>query len=106
MFHKGLNKEVVVDAAKELIEQDGFSTFSMRKLAEKLNVKTASLYAHIDSMDALLTEIGLAAKGLPAECCRRETRRFCRDGTCGKLPTLRDGTRRAVPIHFADALRR
>lgn len=49
MFHKGLNKEIIVDAAKELIEQDGFPAFSMRRLAEKLNIKTASLYAHIES---------------------------------------------------------
>ena len=55
MFHKGLNKEIIVDAAKELIEQDGFPAFSMRRLAEKLNIKTASLYAHIESMDALFT---------------------------------------------------
>ena len=61
MFHKGLNQEIIVDAAKELIEQEGFPAFSMRKLAEKLDVKTASLYAHIESMEALFTEIGLSA---------------------------------------------
>lgn len=61
MFHKGLNKEIIINTAIELIEQDGFPAFSMRKLAEKLNVKTASLYAHIESMEALFTEIGLAA---------------------------------------------
>lgn len=33
----------------------------MRALAERLGVKTASLYAHIESMDALFTEIGLSA---------------------------------------------
>ena len=68
MFHKGLNKEIIVDAAKELIEQDGVSTFSMRKLAEKLSVKTASLYAHIESMNALFTEIGLAALKNQRDC--------------------------------------
>ena len=68
MFHKGLNKEIIVDAAKELIEQDGFSAFSMRKLAEKLNVKTASLYAHIDSMEVLFTEIGLSALREQRDC--------------------------------------
>ena len=61
MFHKGLNQKIIVDAAKELIEQEGFPAFSMRKLAETLNVKTASLYAHIESMEALFTEIGLSA---------------------------------------------
>lgn len=60
MFHKGLNREIIVAAGKELIEDEGIGAFSMRRLAEKLNVKTASLYAHVESMDALFTEIGLS----------------------------------------------
>ena len=68
MFHKGLNKEIIVGAAKELIEQEGFPAFSMRKLAEKLNVKTASLYAHIESMEALFTEVGLSALREQRDC--------------------------------------
>ena len=39
MFHKGLNKEIIVDTAKELIEGNGFDEFSMRKLADRLEVK-------------------------------------------------------------------
>ena len=61
MFHKGLNRDGIVEAAKKLIEENGFGAFSMRVLAEKLGVKTASLYAHIESMDALFTEVGLSA---------------------------------------------
>ncbi len=61
VFHKGLNKEVLIEASKELIEENGIAAFSMRALAEKLGVKTASLYAHIESMDALFTEVGLSA---------------------------------------------
>lgn len=61
LFHKGLNKEVLIKTSKELIEENGMSAFSMRALAEKLGVKTASLYAHIKSMDALFTEVGLSA---------------------------------------------
>ena len=61
MFHKGLNKEVLIEASKELVEENGIAAFSMRALAEKLGVKTASLYAHVASMDALFTEVGLSA---------------------------------------------
>lgn len=61
LFHKGLNKEVLIEVSKELIEENGIAAFSMRALAEKLGVKTASLYAHIESMDALFTEVGLSA---------------------------------------------
>ena len=60
MFHKGLNKDIIIAAAKELIEQEGFQQFSMRKLAEILGVKTASLYTHIESMEMLFTEVGLS----------------------------------------------
>lgn len=61
MFHKGLNKEVLIEVSKELIEENGIAAFSMRALAERLGVKTASLYAHIESMDVLFTEVGLSA---------------------------------------------
>lgn len=68
MFHKGLNKEIIVESAKDMIEKDGVQQFSMRKLSERLGVKTASLYTHIESMDALFTEIGLAALNDHKEC--------------------------------------
>ena len=61
MFHKGLNKEILVTASTELIEEKGMVTFSMRALADKLNVKTASLYTHIESMEDLFTAVGLYA---------------------------------------------
>lgn len=61
MFRKGLSKELLIESSKELIEESGMAAFSMRALAEKLGVKTASLYAHIESMEALFTEVGLSA---------------------------------------------
>jgi len=61
MFHKGLDRTQITRAAKDLIEQCGYDKFSMRQLAENLGVKTASLYAHVESMDALLTDVGLLA---------------------------------------------
>jgi AcrR family transcriptional regulator len=68
MFHKGLNKEIIVDAAKELIEENGFGDFSMRRLADKLEIKTASLYTHIESMEALFTEVGLSVLKQQRDC--------------------------------------
>ena len=68
MFHKGLNKEIIIESAKEMIEKDGVQQFSMRKLAERLEIKTASLYTHIESMEALFTEIGLAALNDQKDC--------------------------------------
>lgn len=61
MFHKGLDKGQITKAAKNLIEQNGVDRFSMRLLAESLGIKTASLYAHVDSIESLLTDVGLLA---------------------------------------------
>ena len=68
MFHKGLSKEIIVDTAKELIEENTINGFSMRKLADRLEVKTASLYTHIESMEVLFTEVGLSALRQQRDC--------------------------------------
>lgn len=57
MARKGLTKERVVEAAAQLIGETGTADFSMRALAETLGVRTASLYNHVQSMEALLQEV-------------------------------------------------
>ena len=61
MPRMGLNKQSVVDAAITLIEEKGYEHFSMRELADRLQVKTAALYNHVESMDALHLEVGYYA---------------------------------------------
>lgn len=61
MVRKGLSKEAVVAAAVKLIEENGYENFSMRSLADRLGVKTASLYNHISGAEELYTETGLFA---------------------------------------------
>lgn len=56
-----LTRSLVVQEAVRLIEQKGMAAFSMRSLAEALNVKTASLYNHVDSMESLLVEVCVCA---------------------------------------------
>ena len=60
LFHKGLTKEILIETSKEILDEGGSAAFSMRALAEKLGVKTASLYTHIESMETLFTEVGLS----------------------------------------------
>lgn len=57
MPRQGLSETRVICAATELIEQYGIADFSMRTLAEHLHVKTASLYNHISSMEALMIQV-------------------------------------------------
>ena len=61
MFHKGLNQQIVVEEAGKMIEEMGNEKFSMRLLADRLGVKTASLYTHVGSMEELYTQVGLEA---------------------------------------------
>jgi AcrR family transcriptional regulator len=49
-----LTPERIVDAAVTLMDKDGYSALSMRKLARSLHVEAMSLYDHFESKDALL----------------------------------------------------
>lgn len=68
MPRNGLTGEKVVQAAAALIQRAGPEHFSMRALAESLNVKTASLYNHVQSMEALLSDVCTYALRLQYEC--------------------------------------
>lgn len=61
MKGKGLSMESIVAAAMELVEEKGYNSFSVRELAQKLHVKAASLYNHLNSIDDVNKEIGLKA---------------------------------------------
>ncbi len=51
---RGLTRERLVDAALELINQEGLEALSMRALADSLEVKAASLYWHVRDRRELL----------------------------------------------------
>lgn len=61
MPRQGLQKGAVIQTAVRLIEEDGISRFSMGNLAKQLNVRTASLYNHVESLDQVLEAVGLEA---------------------------------------------
>ena len=52
--HQGLTRERLVGAALELIGEDGLEGLSMRALADRLQVKAASLYWHVRDRRELL----------------------------------------------------
>ena len=57
MSQKGLSREVLIDAAVNVIEQYGRNNFSMKLVADELGVKTASLYNHVKNMSELLVGV-------------------------------------------------
>jgi AcrR family transcriptional regulator len=60
-----LDSRQVVDAAAELIDREGAEALSLSALAQRLGVKSPSLYVHVDSLDDLRQRLAtLAAEQL------------------------------------------
>src|SRR5258706_15464399 len=53
-----LDREQVVRAALLLLDEVGLDELTMRRLAERLGVKAASLYRHVRNKDELLALLG------------------------------------------------
>lgn len=56
----GVTRARVVAAALDLVQQEGLDALTMRALADRLNVKAASLYWHVRDRDELLELIAAA----------------------------------------------
>ncbi|NYD41844.1 TetR family transcriptional regulator [Nocardioides panaciterrulae] len=52
-----LSKDRIRDTALELIDAEGLSALSMRRLAGELGVQAASLYSHVPNKDAVLDAV-------------------------------------------------
>jgi TetR/AcrR family transcriptional regulator, cholesterol catabolism regulator len=50
-------RDYILEEAAKLFKERGFSATTMRDLAEKLNIKAASLYNHISSKEDILAHI-------------------------------------------------
>lgn len=76
-----ISREVVVDAAVELVAGDSATEFSIRTLAARLNVSPMALYRHVDSKDDLLEEVvnTLLAQRWRPRVAKRDWRRWIID---------------------------
>ena len=61
-YHHGDLRRALLAAAIETIEEEGHRTFSLRRLAHRLNVSHAAVYRHFRGRDALLAAV--AQEGL------------------------------------------
>lgn len=57
MPRQGLNTEAVIKMAAILAEENGYENLTLHKLADKLNIKPASLYTHIKGLDDLKKQL-------------------------------------------------
>jgi len=105
---KGLTRERLVDAALELINEEGLEALSMRSLADRLNVKAASLYWHVRDRRELLDLLGdsilESAKRPRPGAGWRENVRALGSALAGRIAGQKDADR--ILLEVPDALRR
>lgn len=53
---KGISKEKIIEESEKLIAESGLSDFSLHVLAERLGIRTASLYTHVSGIEEVMTE--------------------------------------------------
>lgn len=61
MAKKGLNRDMIMNTAIQLVEEKGYENFSLRELAGRLGVQPASLYNHIKGVDEINEEVAIRA---------------------------------------------
>lgn len=52
-----VTKEAVIKAASDIADTEGFSKVSLKAVAERLSIRTPSLYNHVESLDDLCMEV-------------------------------------------------
>ena len=57
----GLDTERVLQAAGALVDEEGWEQLTLTRLAERLNIRTPSLYNHVASLEQLRRDLGLMA---------------------------------------------
>ena len=55
----GLDQETVVDAAAKLVDEEGIEQLSLGRLAERLGIRTPSLYNHVAGLPGLKRDLAL-----------------------------------------------
>lgn len=91
MPRQGLTTEAVVETAALLAEEVGCESLTLHKLADKLNIRTASLYTHISGIEelyVLLSDLALKQLGTALS-----------DAVIGKE---RDEAIRAISVAYRD----
>jgi AcrR family transcriptional regulator len=86
----GLDRASVVEAAARLVDEEGLEQLSLGRLAERLGVRTPSLYNHVAGLSGLKHDLAIS--------CARELLDRLRSATIGK-------SRTEAIVAFADAYR-
>ena len=52
-----VTRAAVIETASNIADKEGLNKVSLKAVAEKLDIRTPSLYNHINSLDDLLREV-------------------------------------------------
>jgi AcrR family transcriptional regulator len=109
-YGMGLSKEIIVNAAIELLNRDGIDNLTMRALAAVLDTKAASLYRHIKDKNDLYDIIAEnIISGIKPACGLSNAKKYLTEAAGlyrEKLLALRDSvaivtrSRAATPKRF------
>ena len=55
----GLDKQAVIEAAAQLVDEEGIDQLSLGRLAERLGIRTPSLYNHVAGLSGLKHDLAL-----------------------------------------------
>lgn len=55
----GLDKALIVQAAADLVNNEGIEALTLNRLARKLNIQPPSLYNHVEGLPGLMRELAL-----------------------------------------------
>jgi AcrR family transcriptional regulator len=58
-YRAGLDKATVVETAAKLVDEEGIERLTLGRLAERLGVRTPSLYNHVEGLAGLKQELAL-----------------------------------------------
>lgn len=68
MPRAGLDRSKVVAAAARIADSEGLQAVTLQAIAADLNVKSPSLYAHVESLDGVRRELAMLALDVLTEC--------------------------------------
>ena len=103
MAHRaGLGRAAVVAGATKLVDEEGVEQLSLGRLAERLSIKTPSLYNHVAGLPGLRQELALSCARELLGYLTQANRQIARRGDyCAgrRLSRLRQRVSQPLPLH-------
>lgn len=91
----GLDRQAVIVGALDIVDKEGPEGLTMAKVADRLGIKAASLYNHVDGLAALRREVALYSMRELGEAVRDSVlARSGDDAVLAYADTVRDYARR------------